>query len=1293
MAAARSAPGGLRSPRLAVSARVTGLCALVATMVACMFPAAALSSSAVGERELTQLRTRAAQTFKLPDGRMVTRVSSEPVNWWDAGAKRWRQIDTRLRESAARGVLGRSTNRFEVSVPEDAAGAARVRHGQRWVSFQPLDVRGAGRIAGDEARYRVSSEAQLTYRSTSTGLKEFVRLDRPGTLAALRYRLDVSDGMTVAWRHGGGLGVYDERGALRFELPAPAMFDASGVQGPVRYELSTASGSRILTVRPDRRWLTSSERRFPVTIDPDIVWLDQGLRVDGAGLDCTRKQATPTTSSCGLPTLEAGLHSSGETAAIMRFDLAGVVPAGATVSSAHLGLYATGRDGSGPTQLAATTVGVSWTPAVTWDTRNGTTSWVGSPMGASRSQTLNAVNSWYRWDITETVARWNAQLNDNFGVQVASWGPGHRFSFGSSEGAASQRPYLEILYKPGVGTKPEFTFVPIEKNAHHAVAVNVANGNMKLDAFDGTLHGVERGFARTYNSLGASFYEGKHGAGWTNDFGDVGSVDTDSLGLTSVYTLPGGTRVASWGNRNGCRRTLDPQWFEICPAENGPAYDVRAFENSTESWLSYHDNEEQGYALREDDDLAVTFGSDSVRDPYEETQNTFTSDGSGRYTQLTLPGEGTVAFEYTNARLTRVVRADAAQLTYEYGDAAGNLTAVESSLGRVTFTYGPNGRVASVHKGADTWTFAYAAGATTVTSPGGSSTTYSYAANGQVHDPDSSGPEIDFGLDAAGLDGETADEAGDGLYVDGTGTATLAARVRDTRSGIERVSLVYNGATIATSDAPVCVAEGQTCSSFVRVEDLTFSDAALAEGAHTYTLEAEDHDGNVATLPVRVFVDRSAPDVPSPAEVTRFTAATGETIIGWEQTDDVALPAGVPGSGTEVVRARYQRADSTWTAWSDITDGQLTLAGFAQGANALVQLQAIDAVGNAGAVRSDSVLIAPRTLAGSQNISGTGTASLRVSLASDSDTWVPGEPLTRVPVVIRSGGEEIASKTDANGEAVFPGLPPGDYEIDTDGPGTRVVTLSHGVQTNVALTDSIALLATQAPVANPLEAWCKTQDSRLPVRGNLCQNWLEDASIAIRTVNHLYNVKVVLGNTNNPRDVRQGNDNTKANAFMHAFWNALAIHSINRSFLVNDEAYWADRQAYAFDILYEKPQRERGEFGERRASSMDVWNNGIGRKLARDQMIEPNDNDMEIWEVCDMVRRQATRVQRAKWSGKRSTKLANRPRMDPVYRSRDGRLADGTKAEARMKRKDEFESGQPCRPSEPFRVARAANRY
>lgn len=227
--------------------------------------------------ELVDRRTEFSRTWKTTDGRLVTRVSSVPLNWRDqAGALH--PFDLALREDAAGRPVG-DVGGASVRLPQSLDGPERsteVIHRGRRIS---LEIEGA---AGEATK----RSGVLEFAGALRGVDRRLSL-RPGTVKeelvllsadsprAFTYRLGLSPGLEPSVAEDGSIAVTDRSGDPVFSIPRAVLWEQESPEmmvaaAPYRLE-RVGDAEWRLSMDVDSPWLSSARRSFPVVVDPTIV--------------------------------------------------------------------------------------------------------------------------------------------------------------------------------------------------------------------------------------------------------------------------------------------------------------------------------------------------------------------------------------------------------------------------------------------------------------------------------------------------------------------------------------------------------------------------------------------------------------------------------------------------------------------------------------------------------------------------------------------------------------------------------------------------------------------------------------------------------------------------------------------------------------------------------------------------------------------------------------------------------------------------------------------------------------
>jgi RHS repeat-associated protein len=162
-------------------------------------------------------------------------------------------------------------------------------------------------VSGDQVQYRdVFANVDLQYDVVKGGVKESLILDRVPTAKDSRWSWHVeAKGLTVAVDDNGVINFTDRDGKIQFHIPAPIMWDSSGVAGKsepaeqsVDAQVRRDGTGWMIVLAADHAWLADKRRVYPVTVDPTMGYgasaynaykSDGAHRTDGALVGNTRQ--------------------------------------------------------------------------------------------------------------------------------------------------------------------------------------------------------------------------------------------------------------------------------------------------------------------------------------------------------------------------------------------------------------------------------------------------------------------------------------------------------------------------------------------------------------------------------------------------------------------------------------------------------------------------------------------------------------------------------------------------------------------------------------------------------------------------------------------------------------------------------------------------------------------------------------------------------------------------------------------------------------------------------------------
>ncbi|MDF2946160.1 MAG: cell wall-associated protein precursor [Bacillales bacterium] len=291
-------------------------------------------------------------------------------------------------------------------------------------------------------------------------VKEDIILDKYNGINSFAFEIKTSLELT---KNEDGSIVFKEGTQDHLMLPKPFMQDSNineesnepAKSENVNYDLKSTENGYILTVVADDNWLKSSERKYPVYIDPTTTYTFSGFS------DAFVASAYPTTnynnfwdSDQGIYVLKVGYYdgSTGTNYAYLKQDISKLNYA--NVSSSTFSIFT--KHSYYPT----TATGV-WMDKVSANWADTTINWNNKPSSTAYTSTTTYKGQWAHFNTTNLVNSW-IDNGGNYGVKLHTNGNGMTYwkKFYSSYNS-SYKPQMVVHYnynKPATPTAKSFSY-------------------------------------------------------------------------------------------------------------------------------------------------------------------------------------------------------------------------------------------------------------------------------------------------------------------------------------------------------------------------------------------------------------------------------------------------------------------------------------------------------------------------------------------------------------------------------------------------------------------------------------------------------------------------------------------------------------------------------------------------------------------------------------------------------------------------------------------------------------------
>ncbi|HVS07313.1 MAG TPA: DNRLRE domain-containing protein [Candidatus Dormibacteraeota bacterium] len=678
-------------------------------------PAAGAPSAGPG-KEVVADRSRNSRTF-VRGANFETLIYPASINYRD-GKGKWQPIDNTLVPSSIGGFAYQNrANSYTAAFPKSLEdGSIRFAGAAGFVDFSLEDARGTLSTTRNSATYaNALPHVALVYSANADSLVESLRLDSRKARNSFTFQIRTGPGLTAKQLPSGAIVIVDAAEKVQYAFPQPFMYDSSntaaGFSNEVRMTLSAKDSEgrdgQTIKVVADAEWLKSKARKFPVVIDPSI---GTNLNFYG-GYDCFIQNTNPNTNLCSSAAYlgtadQVGYDGSSVSRTLLSFPVQTGYPDDQIVNSnildAELDLTLASSSSTGAVAVTASPITQAWNDNyTTWNSRDNATAWSapGATFGpAVDTENIGPAAGSYRFiNLTQTIQNWVSSSTTNYGFLLKASNEGaagllkfDNQAFDPANSTDPNLPHLRIQWNNFNGLVPWYKYEAHKLSDRMSLAVNVANGNLVVQATDLAINGTGLNLHvnRYYNSLADA--SGWHiGNGWNVNVGCDIRLDVDDFdGLT--FHGPDGYAVLF--RRSGAT------W--ITP----PGLDATLVKNGDGTYtLTWHKNGEQfnfqtGGCLQsmvDQNGNTITMSYNGSVQSITDTQNrltnfTYASPVNSDYiTQISDPVGRTTNYTYNaNGDLTTFGDANGKNTQYAYNANDQLSQIIDPNGNTVNFSYG-----------------------------------------------------------------------------------------------------------------------------------------------------------------------------------------------------------------------------------------------------------------------------------------------------------------------------------------------------------------------------------------------------------------------------------------------------------------------------------------------------------------------------------------------------------------------------------------------------------------------------
>lgn len=438
--------------------------------------------------EIPEFRGEFEKHFQMADGTVVASTYAEPVNYYDTADNAWKEIDNTLtqengryknkghggfnvsfRGDGASGDLvemsdGEYTLSWSVSV-KDELGIKNTLKQQVNASVKQRDNKDKDEFAADKAgsgmRYNSPFGGykiiDVDYTVSQHKVKEDITIYGKRDANVVYYTYNCPSLTAVLTEDNSILFVNSENETV-FTVHTPYMYDSAG-SGSYEFDISLQQRGDTCTVvmTPDKEWLSSPDRVYPVVIDPTVTNSQATDNYD----DTYIYEGDTAGANYLIDRMYVGLRNGVQNYALLKINGLPYVPSNATLIKAELVLsFTTGTTTGGPFSLWHLMEDI-WTESNTRAVIPSTSLWseetvcyanrpsVGSSIASNVEANFSALK--LTFDITTYYNKVISGTYSNNGFQIGYTDTtinDYNVMYTSNYGDTALFPVMKIVYSP-----------------------------------------------------------------------------------------------------------------------------------------------------------------------------------------------------------------------------------------------------------------------------------------------------------------------------------------------------------------------------------------------------------------------------------------------------------------------------------------------------------------------------------------------------------------------------------------------------------------------------------------------------------------------------------------------------------------------------------------------------------------------------------------------------------------------------------------------------------------------------
>lgn len=660
--------------------------------------------------EITEKREADKKVYLLSDGTYMSAVYPQQVHYEENG--KWKDIDNSFVsgiDNDGDDTIENSKNSFKIKFANKAKNKKLVSIKRdefeiNWALNNSKKVRGET-IACDSQLNTASSlkninsaiiyknilnDTDLKYSINSTAIKEDIILNSKNAPSSFTFDYEIKK-LSYRRCENGNIEIYSDSNpdSSVFTIDKPYMYDSMGnFSDSVEMNIvETKKGFQIVII-PNEEWINSSERVFPITIDPTIITEQSASSIKdttGVASSKTNQLYNALEANYNYLWLKVGRFYGTEAYSLVYVPLPSDISESCRILDAKMNLicYRAGiSTATSNLTITAHEITTDWNQTTISDNKVlyfdelPEYEYIPADFMVLNDSSTNVHNKLYSFDITKIAQKWATGKSVNRGILLAGQNlPSTeryiRF-YDSDNTVRNSDPCFTYTYRDTKGIEDYWTYTSLTAGRSGTAAVNNYNGNLVVSQNIAGIAGnrMPVSISAIYDSSSRSSNLYNLGKGWKTNY-DM-RIRTSTLNYYPFYLIDSdGTEHYFYGE------TTKSEWKD----EDGLGYTLKRDSSVNNNGYLLTDKSNSKIYFRSDGQLSRmddSFGNSviisynasskisSIRDGAERTY-TFSYNSSGLLSSITNPANRIVTFSYTNNNLTAITYPDGKSTTFIYG--------------------------------------------------------------------------------------------------------------------------------------------------------------------------------------------------------------------------------------------------------------------------------------------------------------------------------------------------------------------------------------------------------------------------------------------------------------------------------------------------------------------------------------------------------------------------------------------------------------------------------------------------